>query len=108
VIATRTSRRTTQEWLVHLGTELRNRRIQAELTQEALARRADIGLSALKHLESGAGANLTTLIKVVRALGAEDWLDALSLPPAPSVSPMQMLLAQRHAPARQRVRRVIK
>jgi transcriptional regulator with XRE-family HTH domain len=107
VTATGTTRRNTQEWLAQLGTDLRHRRIRAELSQEALARRADIGLSALKHLESGSGANLTTLIKVVRALGAEDWLAAFALPAEPSVSPMQMLLAQRRSPTRQRVRRAI-
>jgi transcriptional regulator with XRE-family HTH domain len=108
VIATEPPRRTTQEWLAQLGADLRDRRIRAEHTQEALARRADISLSSLKNLESGAGANLTTLIKVVRALGAENWLAALSLPAEPSISPMQMLLAQRHSPTRQRVRRVAK
>jgi transcriptional regulator with XRE-family HTH domain len=91
-----------------MGTDLRDRRVRADLTQEELARRADIGLSALKHLESGAGTNLTTLIKAVRALGAEDWLAALAPPPKPTVSPMQLLLAQRRSPTRQRVRRVTK
>jgi len=85
---------------------LRDRRIRAELTQEELARRAGVGLSALKHLESGSGANLTSLVKVVRALGAEDWLAALAPPAAPAVSPMQLLREQRRAaPPRRRVRK---
>jgi len=101
-------RRTTREWLEELGNEVRVLRIRSRVTQEELARRAGLGLSALKHLESGAGANLTTLVKVVRALGAESWLAALA-PPAPvepAVSPMQMLRERRRAaPVRQRVRR---
>ncbi len=105
---TETRRRSTQEWLVQLGADLRDRRVRAGLTQEELARRGDIGLSAVKHLESGAGANLTTLIKAIRALGAEDWLAALAPPAEPSVSPMQLLQAQRRSPVRQRVRRVTK
>jgi transcriptional regulator with XRE-family HTH domain len=103
---TRTGRRTTQEWLEEIGRNIRARRIGAGVTQEELARRAGLGLGALKHLESGAGANLTTLVKVVRALGTEDWLSALAPPPEPTVSPMQLLRERRRAaPVRQRVRK---
>ena len=100
-------RRTTEEWLQEIGAGLRDRRIRAELTQEELARRAEVGLSSVKHLEGGAGANLTTLVKVVRALGAEDWLNALAPSPPAAVSPMQLLRQQRQAASpRQRVRKV--
>jgi transcriptional regulator with XRE-family HTH domain len=100
------NRQTTQELITELGRGIRARRIRAGLTQEELARRADLGLSALKHLESGQGANLTTLVKAVRALGCEDWLEALSPGAEPAVSPMQLLREQRRHPApRQRVRR---
>jgi transcriptional regulator with XRE-family HTH domain len=103
---TRTGRRTTQEWLEEIGSNVRARRIEAGVTQEELARRAGLGLGALKHLESGAGANLTTLVKVVRALGADEWLSALAPPPEPTVSPMQLLRERRRvAPVRQRVRK---
>jgi transcriptional regulator with XRE-family HTH domain len=103
---TRTGRRTSQEWLEEIGSNLRARRVGAGVTQEELARRAGLGLGALKHLESGSGANLTTLVKVVRALGAEDWLSALAPPPEPTVSPMQLLRERRRAaPGRQRVRK---
>jgi transcriptional regulator with XRE-family HTH domain len=98
--------RTTSEWLRELGAGLRQRRIRGRLTQEELARRADVSLSALKHLESGAGATLTSLVKVVRALGAEDWLAALAAPAEPTVSPIQMLHERRRGSrGRQRVRR---
>jgi len=99
-------RRTTSEWLQELGSGLRARRIRAELTQEELARRADVSLGTLQHLESGAGANLTSLVKVVRALGSEDWLAAFAPPPEPTVSPIQMLRErQRDHHERRRVRR---
>jgi transcriptional regulator with XRE-family HTH domain len=98
--------RNTQEWLEELGTGLRDRRVRADLTQEDLARLAGIGLGSVKRLEAGAGANLTSLVKVVRALGAEDWLAALAPPTEPVMSPMQLLRQQRRAaPARQRVRK---
>jgi transcriptional regulator with XRE-family HTH domain len=103
---TRTGRRTTQGWLEEIGGSIRARRIGAGVTQEELARRAGLGLGALKHLESGVGANLTTLVKVVRALGAEEWLSSLAPPPEPTVSPMQLLRERRRAaPVRQRVRK---
>jgi len=98
-------RRTTSEWLEHLGAQVRRRRIMAALTQEELAALADISVSAVANLETGAGANLSTLVKVVRALGATDWLDALG-PPQPAVSPIQMLRNERQAGRpRQRVRK---
>jgi transcriptional regulator with XRE-family HTH domain len=101
-----TARHSTEEWLQEIGTGLRDRRIRADLTQEDLARRAGISVGSVKHLETGAGANLTSLVKVVRVLGAEDWLAALSPAAQPAVSPMQLLRAQRRtAPARQRVRK---
>jgi transcriptional regulator with XRE-family HTH domain len=100
------SRRTTAEWLQLLGAELRQRRIRADLTQEDLAARAGISPGALKHLESGKGANLTSFIKVVRTLGAEDWLRAFISAPNSAVSPIQMLRERQHPrPVRQRVRR---
>jgi transcriptional regulator with XRE-family HTH domain len=100
-----TYRRTTTDWLRELGVGLRRSRIWAELTQEDLARRAGISLSALKHLENGAGANLTSLVKVVRALGREDWLAALAPPAEPAVSPIEMLRQQRSLSERRRVRK---
>ena len=87
-----------------LGTGLRLSRIRAGLTQEDLARRAGISWSALKNLESGRGANLTTLVKVVRALGREDWLAAIA-PAEPAISPIQLLReGQGTLPARRRYR----
>jgi transcriptional regulator with XRE-family HTH domain len=101
------TRRTTQEWLERLGGTLRLRRVAAGLTQEDLATQAGIGLSAVKHLESGQGANLTSFVKAIRALGAEDWLDALAPPAEPVVSPMQLLRQRQRAtdPRTRRVRR---
>jgi hypothetical protein len=62
-----------------------------------LAEQAGVGLTALKNLESGKGAALKTLIKILRALNRIDWLETLA--PAVSISPLQMLKSK---PVRQR------
>jgi hypothetical protein len=54
-------------------------------------------LNAVKNLESGKGATVRSLLSVVRVLGREDWLRALS--PHVSISPLQAL---RRRPVRQR------
>lgn len=88
-----------------IGEHLRARRLAARQSQAELADLANVSVGALQHLESGAGANLTTLVKVVHALGAEAWFQQLA--PTPSFSPLQLAeqrRQQREAPAR-RVRR---
>jgi|ERR1700733_12903686 len=87
-----------------LGSRLRDLRILRNLDQVSLAERAGVSLNALKHLESGKGARVNSLIKVLRALDRADWLETLA--PAVSISPMQMLKRESRDPkrARRRVR----
>ncbi len=61
----------------------------ANLDQKSLASRAGVSLNAIKHLESGKGARVNSLVKVLRALDKADWLETLA--PAVSICPMQML-----------------
>ena len=84
---------TINDSLTSLGDQLHTLRIRQNLDQITLAERAGIGLSALKNLEGGHGATLTTLVKTLRALGRADWLETLS--PTVSVSPLQMLKTKR-------------
>jgi transcriptional regulator with XRE-family HTH domain len=88
------------DWEVHLGQQLRGLRLRQNVDQRTLAERAGVALNVVKRLEGGKGATVTSLIKVLRALGRADWLDALA--PTVSISPMQMLRAK---PARQRASR---
>lgn len=75
-----------------LGRNVRSLRISQSLTQSELASRANVSLGALQHLERGSGATTTTLVKVLRALGAEKWLDTLG--PAPArFNPLDVLAA---------------
>lgn len=91
---------TPEEWEAELGQQLRGLRLRQNIDQRHLARRAGIALNAVKNLEAGKGSTLTSLVKVLRALGRADWLRALA--PAVSISPLQVLKAR---PARQRASR---
>lgn len=89
-----------EEWEFVLGEQMRALRLRANLDQISLAERAGIGLTAVKNVESGKGATLKTLIKMLRVLDRADWLSSLA--PPVSISPLQMLKAK---PARQRASR---
>jgi transcriptional regulator with XRE-family HTH domain len=81
---------TTEELEQTLGRGVRALRVSRRLTQVEVAERANVSLGALKHLEHGAGATTTTLVKVLRALEAEGWLETLAPPPQP-FDPMKLL-----------------
>jgi len=91
---------TTEEWEMTLGRHLRNLRLRQNVDQRRLAEQAGVALNVVKKLETGKGATVTSLVKVLRALGRADWMDSLA--PAVSISPLQMLKAK---PSRQRASR---
>ncbi len=95
--------RPTDEWEAYLGEQCRAMRIRADLEQAELATRASVSLGALKNLEGGKGSSLKTLIKVARALGRTDWLEALA--PKITVSPMQLLRSRAKTTPRLKVYR---
>jgi transcriptional regulator with XRE-family HTH domain len=72
-----------------IGRQLHDLRLRHNINQAELAARAGVALNAVKNLESGKGATLTSLVKVLRALGRGEWLGSLA--PPVSISPMQML-----------------
>ena len=77
------------DWEAELGRQIRALRLRQNLDQRQLAARAGIALNAVKHLESGQGATLHSLVQALRVLNRVDWLRALA--PAVSISPVQML-----------------
>lgn len=91
---------TAAQLAAELGGQLRALRLRQNVDQQQLAARAGVALNAVKNLESGKGATVGSLLKVLRALGREDWLRALS--PQVSISPLQALTGK---PARQRASR---
>jgi transcriptional regulator with XRE-family HTH domain len=69
-----------------LGFRLAQLRLSKNLTQEHVATEAGLGLRTLQRLELGTSATaLSSFIRVCRALGLNDQLDALvpALPPSP-------------------------
>ncbi|BBO59735.1 helix-turn-helix domain-containing protein [Mycoavidus sp. B2-EB] len=95
--------RSTDEWMLHLGNQLRALRIRSGLDQTELAALANSSTGAIKNLENGKGSSLKTLIKVIRALNRTDWLELLA--PMLSISPMQILKAKHKNPPRMKVYR---
>lgn len=73
---------------VEFGAQIRRARLIEDLTQAEVAERANITRKSLTNLETGQGSSLTTVIKVLRAIGREDWLGTLE--PEPAVSPLRL------------------
>ena len=84
--------KTPEEIEVEFGQQLRDLRLRRNIDQRQLAEQAGVALNAVKNLENGKGATLTSLVKVLRSLGRADWLETLA--PTVGISPMQMLKAR--------------
>ncbi len=82
--------------LESLGERIRGLRLRKNITQEALAERTLLSVGTIKSLEAGKG-KLSTLIAVLRELGALDQLDQF-IPPI-TISPLQMAAANARQPA---------
>ena len=76
------------EIATQIGEDLRNLRLQSDIDRQTLCKQAGVSLSALRRLESGERATLVTLIKVVRALGRNDWFSNIA--PKISINPLHM------------------
>jgi transcriptional regulator with XRE-family HTH domain len=85
---------TTTELEAVLGRNLRQLRIAQGMSQVELAELANVSLGALRHLEIGSTATTSTLVKVLRALGREEWLQTLAPPPSP-FNPLDLLETRR-------------
>lgn len=81
-----------EEWEDELGRQLRGLRLRQNLDQAQLAERAGIALNAVKHLESGKGATVRSLVRALRALNRAEWLRTLA--PPVSISPVRMLTSR--------------
>lgn len=79
---------TTPEVLAELGTRIRRYRLQQNRTIADVAAAAGLGSATIKRAEAGVRPTLETFIRILRALGRLDSLDAFL--PAPLVSPLQL------------------
>lgn len=74
-----------------LGRRIKALRLRKNITQKELAQATTLSLNTIKSLESGSG-KLSTVIAVLRELGALDHLD--NFIPEPSISPLQLAKMQ--------------
>ena len=84
---------TPQELEVRLGESIKALRLQRNLDRKTVCARAGISLNALRHLEGGEGATIKTLIRVVRALDRQAWLEGIA--PKVSINPLHMVQESR-------------
>ena len=77
-----------EELAAVLGNGLRALRLDRNVEQKTLADQAGVSLNALKNLEGGKGANVSTLVRVLRALGREDWLKTIA--PVATINPLTL------------------
>lgn len=75
--------------LADLGRRLERHRIERNVTQSQLAEEAGIGRATLQRLERGESVQMTSMVKVLRALGLLGALDAAV--PEPVESPIARL-----------------
>lgn len=82
---------TPEELAINVGESIRRLRLLKNITQASLAAQAGVSMTALRHLETGEGATLFTLIRVIRALDKQEWLQALA--PRVTINPLHMTLS---------------
>ncbi|MGH7627065.1 MAG: helix-turn-helix domain-containing protein [Gemmatimonadaceae bacterium] len=79
---------TTTEVLRDIGQRLQRYRLQQNRTIADVAREAGVGVSTAARAEAGQNPTLETVVRMLRALGRLDALEAFL--PVPLVSPLQL------------------
>lgn len=72
-----------------LGEKIRELRLRENIPQTVLAMRSGVSLKAVKNLENGTGATVSSLLRVLRTLGRTEWIETLGT--KVGISPMQMV-----------------
>jgi transcriptional regulator with XRE-family HTH domain len=86
--------------LGELGSRLARARLERNTSQERLAREAGVGKTTVERIESGREVKLSSLIRILRALGQLDALDRLIPEPLPSPIERVRLQGRRRQRAR--------
>lgn len=84
--------------LIELGARLSAARLSRNLTQSELARAAGVSKRTVERMEAGHSAQLTSFIRVLRALDLLPGLE--NVLPGPEPTPMDLLRRGGHAPKR--------
>ena len=85
--------------LIEIGQRIARRRIALEITQADMAEQAGVGKRTLERIESGASAQMSSLIRVFRVLDLLPALDRVM----PEAQPGPMDILKRKGKLRQRV-----
>lgn len=75
----------------HICSQIRQIRLERNITQEQLSERSGLGRATISRIEKGQSISLLTLIQLLRALDSLELLNAFSQAPT-SFSPMQLLM----------------
>jgi transcriptional regulator with XRE-family HTH domain len=86
--------------LIELGARLRITRLNENITQGDLARRAGVGKSAVRAAEKGGNLTLTNLLRILRALQKLEQIDLL----LPETGPSPLVMAKLNGNQRLRAR----
>lgn len=90
--------------LHELGRRIARQRLERDLTQTELAREAGVDRTALQRLEGGESVTLTTLLRLLRALGLLENLETVV--PAARPGPIELLETQGRPRRRARGREI--
>lgn len=89
---------TDESILEELGGRLAQRRLELQFTQEMLAEQAGVSKRTVERIEAGATAQMSTLVRILRALELLDRLETL----VPEAVPRPMDLVRLKGKARKR------
>lgn len=87
--------------LAELGSRIARRRLDLQMTQAEAAEQAGVAKRTLERIESGASAQMSSLVRILRVLEALPGLDRM----LPEAGPRPMDLLKRKGKLRQRASR---
>jgi transcriptional regulator with XRE-family HTH domain len=88
-----------------LADNMRQRRLDMELTQQGLAERSGVPLPTLRKFEQKGQISLESLLKLLKVLGGMEEFIKATQPKAAEFSSIDEVLSAGNAPARKRGRR---
>ncbi|MCK8519994.1 helix-turn-helix transcriptional regulator [Aquimarina sp. D1M17] len=78
-----------EQIILELTQRVKQRRLNLNITQEELSKRAGVHVQTIKNFESGKTTTLLTFVQIIRAFGDIGALDSLF--PDPGISPVELL-----------------